>query len=163
MNNKRKIRKLIYISDTALATIIMGLTMIILGGAMSISAVSMLDLYRPDDSFSKMILVTLMSGISFFISGSIIDMFCILLTTLNMSEKKLKMLFYTAVTSIAFNAVQLLVVIIIRAAFTEYAIALSALAISGAVLILIRHLRISEKRTDEAKYAEENISLKKVS
>ncbi len=163
MNNKSKIRKLIYISDTALATIIMGLTMIILGGAMSISAVSMLDLYRPDDSFSKMILVTLMSGISFFISGSIIDMFCILLTTLNMSEKKLKMLFYTAVTSIAFNAVQLLVVIIIRAAFTEYAIALSALAISGAVLILIRHLRISEKRTDEAKYAEENISLKKVS
>ena len=85
------------------------------------------------------------------------------LTTLNMSEKKLKMLFYTAVTSIAFNAVQLLVVIIIRAAFTEYAIALSALAISEAVLILIRHLRISEKRTDEAKYAEENISLKKVS
>ena len=143
-NNIRKIRR---ISDLALATIILGIGMIILGTSMIAGCVlSMARGISFLSGASNLMLFALTHGTMFIADGILLIAFCIMVATRYPLSTAFSVLYYFSIFCVLLSSSVMVFGVLIGATFMGFIVSVSGLAISGMLAYLVTRLRVGTKK-----------------
>jgi hypothetical protein len=143
-NNIRKIRR---ISDLALATIILGIGMMVLGTSMI--AGCMLSMARGISLLggaSNLMLFALTHGTMFIADGILLIAFCIMVATRYPLSTAFSVLYYFSIFCVLLSSSVMVFGVLIGATFMGFIVSVSGLAISGMLAYLVNRLRVGTKK-----------------
>lgn len=145
-NNKNNIRLFNRVSDVALATIILGIAMMVFGLSMIAgSTISMARGYSLISSSSSLLFFALLHGISFVADGVLLATFCILVATVSPLSIRMRVLYIAGTALTAFNALNLILGIALKTNGFGYVVSVAGLAISAMIVLLTRKLIMKTK------------------
>ncbi len=156
MNNNKKnnIRIFNRVSDIALATIILGMAMMVLGLSMIAgSALSMAHGYSLISRSSSLLLFALLHGISFVTDGILLTVFCILVATTNPLSIRMRVMYIAGIALTAFNALNLILGIALKSNGFGFVVSMAALAISAIIALMTRKLIMKTREMVDARGA----------
>jgi hypothetical protein len=143
MKKERKDNILIFnrITDTALATIILGIAMVVFGLSMIAGSIISLSLgYRLIDSTSSLLLFALLHGIGFVADGIMLAAFCILVATTNPLSSRMQVLRIAGIVLTVYNAINLIAGIFLGTNGMGFVVSAACLLISSMLVLLTNKL-----------------------
>ena len=143
-NNIRLINR---VSDVALATIILGIAMMVFGLSMILgSVIGLSHNYSFIGGPSHLLLLAALRGISFTADGVMLSAFCILVAGTSPLSNGYKILHRIALVATVYNFVILLLGIFLGSNFMGSVVSLAGMTISGIIMMLIKKLIFSAER-----------------
>ena len=158
-----KIRLIDCVSDQALATIILGIAMIVFGGAMIVgSAMSMVKGYSLLGGSANLLFFAVTHGIVFIADGILLSIFCFLVATTSPLANSFSMLSGFAFFCMILDTTALIMGAALGANAFGVVVSVAGLAISGIIAYLIRKMRVSAERMAQSQAFNVVNRLKKV-
>ena len=158
-----KIRLIDCVSDLALATIILGIAMIIFGGTMIVgSAMSMMKGYSLLGGSSHLLFFAVTHGIVFITDGILLSIFCFLVATTSPLANSFSMLSGFAFFCMILDTTALIMGAALGANAFGVVVSIAGLTISGIIAYLIRKMRVTAERMRQAQAFNVVSGLKKV-
>ncbi len=162
MKSRNKIRMIDRVSDVALATIILGISMMVLGLSMIAgTTISMSKGYSLIDSTSSLLLFASMQGIGFVADGILLSVFCFFVATTSPLSLRMRIIYYAGIVIAAYNAISMVLGLVLGTNGMGFVVSLSCLSISCIIVALTRKLRLTAQQMAEARKNVEVTVLKK--
>ena len=161
--NNNKIRLIDSVSDLALATIILGIAMMILGSTMIIgSIISMSNGYSLFGGSANLLFFAITHGIVFITDGILLSLFCLLVATTNPLANSFSLLSCFACFCMILDTVAMIMGAALGASIMSFVVSVSGLVISCVITTLIKKLRVSAERMAQSQAYNMVNRLKKV-
>lgn len=161
--HNNKIRLIDCVSDLALATIILGIGMMVLGSTMIIgSIISMANGYSLIGGSSNILFFAVTHGIVFITDGILLALFCFLVATTSPLAGSFSILNGFAFFCIILDTVALIMGAALGANVMGVVVSIAGITISGIIAYLVRKLRIGAEKMAQARAYNTANKLKKV-
>ena len=158
-----KIRLIDCVSDLALATIILGIAMIIFGGTMIVgSAMSMAKGYSLLGGSSNLLFFAVTHGIVYITDGILLSIFCFLVATTSPLANSFSILSGFAFFCMILDTTALIMGAALGANTFGVIVSIAGITISGIIAYLIRKMRVTAERMSQAQAFNVFNGLKKV-
>ncbi len=147
MKTNNKIRMIDRVSDVALATIILGISMMVFGVSMIAgTTISMSHGYSLIDKTSSLLLFASMHGIGFIADGILLTVFCFFVATTHPLSIRIKALYIAGIVVVAYNAVSMILGLIFGTNGLGFVVSLTCVTIPCLIVALTRKLRLTAQQ-----------------
>jgi hypothetical protein len=142
-----KIRLIDCVSDLALATIILGIGMMVLGSTMIIgSAISLANGYSLFGGSSSLLFFGITHGIMFIANGVLLSLFCVMVATTHPLAGSFTALNIFALICALFDVIVLITCAALGSGALGAVVSLAGIAISATITCLIKKLRTDAEK-----------------